>query len=679
MKFSYNWMKDFVKITVDAETLAHKFTMAGHEIGSVIQQDGDFIFDAEITSNRADCFCMTGMAREASAILGKKFKAPAGFFKSVPGKSKTAGVSVSLESVRDCPLYTATVIKGVKVGPSPEWLRRRLESVGCRSVNNIVDITNYALFEWGAPLHAFDLDKISGGRIIVRRAGQGESLTTIDGKTHLLTPEILIIADSGNPVAAAGIMGGDASEVSSGTVNVLLEGAIFDPVLVRKGCRLMAAQTEASYRFERGVDAERVKLSVERAVMLIVSLCGGKAQAFVRKGSGAAGRKQIEFSITEAEKLLNIKLATGKAYRILSGLGFKVKKVSSSTLKVEVPLFRKDVGQQADLEEEIARIYGYDRIVPTLPFVSADPSGLSSWQCVSGIKRLIAGQGFHETVTYGLVEKTSLEVISEKPGEAIEVLNPLSREQEVLRTSVVPGLLRCLAYNINQKQEDLRFFEVADIYYMTPSCGHREEKVLALTVCGTRRYFNGRSFCEEEFGPLHIKGALEELFSWAGVQDYSFRQHSVGGNISVYAGDEKLGEVIILDKKQSAVFDIKNRSAAAAEIRLESIVRSRLARRKSFRKMALYPAVTRDISLLLKEEISLRDVFELAGRAGGLLLKELKLSDVYKGEQISAGYKGLTVSCVYRSKEKTLTEAEVAPAHAAVVQALSGHPGISLR
>ncbi|MFA4908436.1 MAG: phenylalanine--tRNA ligase beta subunit-related protein, partial [Candidatus Omnitrophota bacterium] len=191
MKFSYNWMKDFVKITVDAETLAHKFTMAGHEIGSVIQQDGDFIFDAEITSNRADCFCMTGMAREASAILGKKFKAPAGFFKSVPGKSKTAGVSVSLESVRDCPLYTATVIKGVKVGPSPEWLRRRLESVGCRSVNNIVDITNYALFEWGAPLHAFDLDKISGGRIIVRRAGQGESLTTIDGKTHLLTPEIL--------------------------------------------------------------------------------------------------------------------------------------------------------------------------------------------------------------------------------------------------------------------------------------------------------------------------------------------------------------------------------------------------------------------------------------------------------------------------------------------------------
>ncbi len=215
------------------------------------------------------------------------------------------------------------------------------------------------LFEWGAPLHALILDK-NIRRPDNRAPGRTRerSLYHIDGKTHLLTPEILIIADSGKPVAAAGIMGGEASEVSSGTVNVLLEGAIFDPVLVRKGCRLMAAQTEASYRFERGVDAERVKLSVERAVMLIVSLCGGKAQAFIRKGSGAAGRKQIEFSVTGAEKLLNIKLATGKAYRILSGLGFKVKKVSSSTLKVEVPLFKRYRGRGR------SRAYTIHRIVP---------------------------------------------------------------------------------------------------------------------------------------------------------------------------------------------------------------------------------------------------------------------------------------------------------------------------
>ncbi len=679
MKFSYNWLKDFVKIGVDAETLAHKFTMAGHEVGSITPLDGDFIFDAEITSNRADCFCMSGLAREASAILGRKFKVPAGFFKSLPGKNDPAGVSVSLESVKDCPLYTATVIRGVKVGPSPEWLRRRLESIGCRSINNLVDITNYALFEWGAPLHAFDLDKISGGRITVRRAAQGERLITIDGKDNLLTPEILVIADGVKPVAAAGIMGGEASEVSSGTVNVLLEGAVFDPVLVRKGCRLMAAQTEASYRFERGVDAERVKFSVERALMLIASLCGGNAQAFIRKGTKEPVRKQLEFSVTGAEKILNIKLAGGKASRILSDLGFKVKKAPASKLRVEVPLFRKDVRQQADLEEEIARIYGYDRISATLPFVSPDPSGSSSWQCLSGVKRVLAGQGFHETVTYGLVDRQSLGAVPDKPGEAIEVLNPLSREQEVLRTSVMPGLLRCLAYNLKQKQEELRVFETSDIYYRLPSSGHREEKVLALAVCGTRRYFNGSSFCEEDLGPLHIKGALEELFSWAGVRDYSFRQHSVGMNVSIYAGDEKLGEIFIPDRKQAAAFDIKNRTAAAAEIRLEPVMRSRLSLRRSFRRMPLYPPVTRDISLLLREEMPLREIFTLAGQAGGALLKEMKLSDVYKGEQISAGYKGLTISCVYRAEDRTLTEEEVSPVHAAVVQAVSGIPGASLR
>lgn len=680
MKFSYNWLKDFVKIDVDAETLAQKFTMAGHEVGSVTPLDGDFILDAEITSNRSDCFCMSGLAREASAILGGKFRVPAGFFREIPGSGRASnGVSVSLQSVSDCPLYTATVIKGVKVGASPEWLRRRLESVGCRSINNLVDITNYALFEWGAPLHAFDLDKISGGKIIVRRAKQGEQLTTIDGRSSVLTPDILVIADEERPAAAAGIMGGADSEVSEGTVDVLLEGAVFDPVLVRKGCRLLSAQTEASYRFERGVDAERVKASVERALMLILSLCGGKAQFCIRKGAKVPRRKRIDFSVSRAGELLNIKLPQGEASRILSGLGFSVKKSSADVLQVEAPLYRKDVQQQADLEEEIARIYGYDRIASVMPFVSFDPSGVSSWQCVSGIKRLLSARGFHETVTYSLVDRKSLDLPSENPGEAIEVLNPLSREQEVLRTSVMPGLLRCMAYNLNQKQEELRFFETADIYYRDPSAGRREERVLAFAVCGTRRYFNGEAFCEERSGPLHIKGALEELFAWAGVRDYSFRQHSIGMNVAVYAGKERIGEIILLDKKQAAAFDIKNREAAAAEIRLEPVLRSRLALRKKFRKPPLYPAVTRDISLLLREEIPLREIFTLAAQAGGVLLKDMELSDVYKGEQIAEGYKGLTISCVYRSEERTLTEEEVAPAHAAVVSSLSGRPGISLR
>ncbi|MFA5320045.1 MAG: phenylalanine--tRNA ligase subunit beta [Candidatus Omnitrophota bacterium] len=682
MKFSYNWLKDFVDIKADAEALAQKLTMAGHEVGSVEPLDGDFILEAEITSNRADCFCMSGMAREAAAVLGGKFKAPAGFFKDMPKISKvSAGFSVSLDSAVDCPLYTATLIKGVKVGPSPEWLRRRLESIGCRSINNLVDITNYALFEWGAPLHAFDLDKLSGGRVNVRRARQGETLVTIDGKKNILTPEILVIADAGRPVAAAGIMGGAESEVSGSTVNVLLEGAIFDPVLVRKGRQLMAAQTEASYRFERGVDAERVRASVERALMLILSICGGSAEVRVQKGAKIPRRKQVRFSLSRAETLLNIKLPRKLASKILSGLGFTVGKSASDPdiLTVEVPLYRKDVQQQADLEEEIARIYGYDRIPSVQPPVVSGLSGLTAWQCVLEIKNLLSGQGFNETVTYSLVDRRSLEFPAEKPGEAIEILNPLSREQEVLRTSVMPGLLRCLAYNLNQKQEELRLFEIADIYYRTASAARNEERVLALAVCGTRRYFNGETFREDSLGPLHIKGVLEMLFAWAGLRDCSFRQHSVGMDISVYAGKERLGEIIIPNKKQAAAADIKNRIVVLAEIKLEPVLRARLSLQKKFRKLPLYPAIIRDISLSLREEIPLREIFTVAVQSGGVLLKEVKLTDIYKGEQISPGHKGLTVSCVYRSEEKTLTEEEIAPVHAGIVDALSVRPGVSLR
>jgi len=680
MKFSYNWLKDFVDIEIDAADLAQKLTMAGHEVGSVEPLDGDFILEAEITSNRADCFCMSGMARETAAVLGRRFNIPSGFLKGMPRTGKaSAGLSVSLESAGDCPLYTATIIKGVKIGPSPEWLRRRLESIGCRSVNNLVDITNYALFEWGAPLHAFDLDKLSGGRINVRRARQGETLVTIDGKKNILTSDILVIADADLPVAAAGIMGGAASEVSGGTVNVLLEGAIFNPVLVRKGRQLMAAQTEASYRFERGVDPERVKTSVERALMLILSLCGGSAENCVQKGAKIPRRKRIRFSLSRAETLLNIKLSQKSASGIFSSLGFTVAGYSSDILNVEVPLYRKDVQQQVDLEEEIARIYGYDRIASVQPSVVSELSGLNVWQCVLGIKNLLAGQGFNETVTYSLVDRKALEFPSEKPGEPIEVLNPLSREQEALRTSVMPGLLRCLAYNLNQKQEELRLFEIADIYYRTQSSDRNEERVLALAVCGTRRYFNGGSFCEETLGPLHIKGALEMLFAWAGLKDFSFRQHSVGMNISIYAGKERFGEIIIPDKKQAADFDIKNRIAVLAEIRLEPVLRARLSLNKKYHKLPQYPAITRDISLLLREEIPLREIFTVAGQAGGGLLKELKLGDIYKGEQISSGYKGLTISCVYRSDEKTLTEEEVSPVHAGIVSALSNRPGVSLR
>ncbi|MCX5703645.1 MAG: phenylalanine--tRNA ligase subunit beta [Candidatus Omnitrophica bacterium] len=370
MKFTYNWLKDFVEIKITPQALADKLTMAGLEVTSLEERGGDFVFEVEITPNRPDCLSVIGIAREVAAITGKKLKASQRPSAPMPQLPSCPGYVIKIQDKKDCPLYIARVIKDIRVGPSPEWLKKRLELIGCRSINNVVDITNYILFTWGEPLHAFDLNKLTGGSIIVRRAKNGEKITTIDGGEKTLNPDILVIADTHKPAAIAGIMGGKDTEVTERTKNILLETAVFNPIIVRRGRQTLGLSSESAYRFERGVNLEAVKAASLRATQLLQEYSGGACVLAKSLGQEKAKKQSINLEVATVNKILGIKILRGKIKKILESLGFKIKTGGRNNFRVTVPSHRPDVALEIDLIEEIARIFGFAAIPKSLPLIS---------------------------------------------------------------------------------------------------------------------------------------------------------------------------------------------------------------------------------------------------------------------------------------------------------------------
>lgn len=721
MKVTYSWLKDFVEIKLSPQALAEQLTMAGLEVVSLEERSGDFIFEIEVTSNRPDWLSVIGVAREVAALTDKKLKlpqlvrGPQTTVHSGKKKGKNLGLSagacwplsIEIEDKKDCPLYAAKIIQGVKVGPSPDWLKKRLELIGCRSINNIVDITNYVLFETGEPLHAFDLDKIvrrladlpvSQLNIIIRRAKSGEKITTIDGTERKLNEGTLIIASgaeeatgqpanrpTGQPIAIAGIMGGKDSEVTMSTKNVLLEAAVFNPVLIRRGRQAVGLQTDSSYRFERGVDLETAGYASWQAANLIQDLAKGSLVAAKSAGSAKTKSKTISLSVPAVDKILNIDIAAPKIKDILSRLGFMVKVKSKNHFSVTAPGYRPDVNLEADLIEEIARIRGYDQAPHSLPSVKPSLCAGGQRELVSLVKNILAGLGLNEVITYSLIDKdilNGLGVAQER--EAIEILNPLSREQEILRPTLLPSLARCVAYNLNQKQDYVNIFEVARVF-LSEQDQPREELVLGIALSGSKSLLLEQGPVIDTVSFLHLKGILEALFEKMGVGCYSFNpsQKSPGfsprssthshGSLSVMdicADKEKIGFMMKLEKGALGKFDIKNKDVFLLEISLERLF-SYVHLQKKFTPPPKYPGITRDISFILKEDISVREILDALKHPAGPLLRGIKIVDYYKGKQIPAGYRGLTISCLYRADEKTLTEAEINPLHVRLCNVLT--------
>jgi len=675
MKFTYNWLKDFVEIKIPAAELAEKLTMAGLEVTSLEERAGDFVFEVEITSNRPDWLSVIGIAREVAAITSSKLKAQS-VKPKIKIQNKNQALKIAIEDKKDCLLYTAKIIQSVNVGPSPDWLKNRLELIGCRSVNNIVDITNYVLFETGEPLHAFDLDKLAPGAISVRRAKKEEKLITIDAVQRVLNQDILVIADKRKTLAAAGIMGGKDSEVSYATKNILLEAAIFHPVVIRRARQILGLQTDSSYRFERGIDAETVRNASLRATQLIAELSGGECVAAIESGSARISKKTVAFDLREMNKILGAAIPLLKTKNILKHLGFQVRSKNKYVLTVAVPPWRGDVNQEVDLIEEVSRIYGYEHIPSSLPEVKPQVIINTPRDLVVLIKNILTGLGLNEVITYSLIDRDWLRDFNLPFAQPVEVQNPLSKEQEILRTSIVPSLARVVAFNLNHKQNYLNIFEVSKVF-STGKPVPGEGLVLGIVLCGEKTMLLNQGMVREELNLLHLKGAIESVLKGLGISGYSFRTGSAQ-DIILEKDSQQLGLLWQLPSRVLGSLDIKNKEVVAAEINLDKIF-PLVNLRKKFTSLPAYPGITRDISLLLKNGIKIEDVLFAVRKQAERLLKEVAVVDFYKGKQIPSGYKGLTISCLYRSDERTLTEEEVNPLHSAILTVLQEKFSAQLR
>jgi phenylalanyl-tRNA synthetase beta chain len=671
MKVTYNWLKDFADIKISAAALAEKLTMAGLEVKSVEEKAGDFVFEIEITSNRPDWLSVAGVAREAAALTGKKLKESQGTRHKSQRKEK---FDIRIEDKKDCSIYTARVIRNVKVGPSPKWLKDRLELIGLRSVNNVVDITNYVLFELGEPLHAFDLDKLSGKEIIVRRAKNNEALETIDGQTRKLGADILVIADEQKAVAVAGVMGGKDAEVVESTKNILLEAAIFNPVIVRRSRQKLGMNSDASYRFERGIDPQAVEAASLRASELIAECCGGEEVCAESSGILSGKIPELDFSLESIKKYLGIDIPAARVKDILISLGFKIKAKTKAVLAVSVPSWRLDVKAEIDLVEELARIYGFENIPSTLASVVLNNQKEKSQDHLSLIKDILVGLGLNEVITHSLIERKSLDGFWNRNDALIEVANPLSLEQELMRPMLIPSLAGRVAYNLRQQNPHINIFEIAKTYKL--DSGKIQEKyALALALCGTNSQWFGPKIghVQDEPGFLHLKGIIETLLSRLGLETKKSQLCFIDNEqVEVLYDKERVGILRKLPGKILEALDIKHKELFVAELDLEEKILPKVNLEKKFRLALVprYPGITRDITLPIKSEIPLEDV---TGAIYGLkesLLAEAGFKDSYEGGNVPVGFKRITISCKYCSDSRTLTEDEVAPAHERIVKAL---------
>lgn len=671
-----------MEIKISPKALADKLTMAGLEVTSLEERDGDFVFEIEITSNRPDCLSVMGIAREIAAINSRKLircsVGPLLRSTSQRANEQTSKLTIDIKDKKDCPLYTAKIINDVKVGPAPEWLKKRLELVGCRSVNNIVDITNYVLFTYGEPLHAFDWDKLSGDMIIVRRAKNNEKIITIDAEEKALNTDILVIADREKPVAIAGVMGGRYTEVTKNTKNILLEAAVFNPILVRRARQKLGIQSESAYRFERGVNPEIVEAASGQAAKLLEEICGGKCILAKTSGLIKAKKKKVTLNIPNINKILGTTLAPSRIKSILNNLEFEVRSKRKDTFEVLVPSHRPDINLEVDLAEEISRIYDYAKIGKTLPEVRPHISVGDKRKLVSLAKNMLVGLGLNEVITYSLIDKNLLKTFSRTADtEAIEILNPLSREQEILRPTLIPSLIRCLAYNLNQNQDYSNIFEVAKAFLGSEGLP-KEELVLGIGLCGAKSQLLPQGLVKEEMSLLHLKGILEVFFGRLGIKDYGFESADNSREITIYVHKEKAGLMVSPPRSVLEKFEIKNKAVFVAEVFLEKAF-SHADLKKKLVPLPIYPGISRDTSFVLKENISAGEILKAVEQKGAPLLKEAKIVDYYRGRQIPDGFKGLTISCLYRSEARTLTEAEINLIHSAICGLLTGRFGAEIR
>ncbi|HET8542058.1 MAG TPA: phenylalanine--tRNA ligase subunit beta [Anaeromyxobacter sp.] len=662
----------------------------------------DVLLEVNVTPNRPDCLSHVGIAREVAALLGKRATLPATRLpaeglssgaKAREGAAAKDAVKVRIEDPERCARYAARVVEGVKIAPSPPWLARRLEACGVRSISNVVDATNFVLLELGHPLHAFDLDKVAGHEIVVRTARPGEKLTTLDGKERELSVEDLLIADRDRGSALAGVMGGGDSEISAGTTRVLLESAWFQPGGVRRTARRHGLKTEASYRFERGADPGMVIPAIDRCAALIAELAGG---AVLRGVVDAHPRKvrapAVKLRWHRPGEILGMEIAKADARRILSRLGFAERSATKDAAVFRVPSWRTDVSVEEDLVEEIVRTKGYDAIPETLPANAVEtPAEPVEEQAMGRARAALEGAGFSEAVNFSFVAAKELEpfeshvVTGDGSGRALGIAlkNPISAELSVMRTSLVPSLLRNVAHNRRQRVEDVRLYEIASVYHPAPDPRDRPtaESIEIAGVLAGRRSPPGWAVGSEPVDFHDAKAAVADVLRSLGVEGRwepagePWLHPRVSARVLATEGAEVLGAVGELHPRAAAAFDLP-RGVLAFRLSADALLRHvRLV--PQHRPIPRLPAVLRDLAVVVAEAVSAASV-EAAVREEPLV-EAVTLFDVYRGAPLPAGKKNLAFAISYRAPDRTLTDAEADAAHARIVARLGAKLGAELR
>jgi phenylalanyl-tRNA synthetase beta chain len=640
----------------------------------------DTMIEVDLTPNRPDCASVLGIAREVGGVIGKRIKPPVEATPALRGGNLP--FSVQVESSADCPRYAARLIKGVKVGPSPWWLQQRLLAVGMRPISNIVDITNFIMLEYGQPLHAFDFNKLAGGRIVVRRAQSGEKLATLDGVEHQLDSEMLMICDVERPVAVAGIMGGANSEVDAETTDILLESACFAAIGIRRTAGKLNMSTEASYRFERGVDPQGVPKAMERAVQLMAALAAGEIVAGgIDYCDGVVAPAPITLRRKRTRTLLGMELSLDQIAAALTGIEIEVERVDDDTLRVTPPSFRVDLEREIDLIEEVARIVGYNLLPTTLPMV---PMSFSEQNPLRGLRKNLAqtltALGFYEAINYSFVTPQHCDLLGlaedDLRRQTVHLLNPLAEDQSVLRTTLLPGLLENLRRNVNHQSHDVRLFEIGKVFHPQGNTQPEEPFRLAAVISGRRN--PGAPMLHAGQTPadvFDVKGAMAQILDslrlgaeitcQVGVvgQELPFAEP---GSVLAIMGEEKLlGWCGEFSQKTLKAFGVKQQ---AFFVDLDLAALGAFApQAKHFALLPKFPFVKWDMALIVPAGVAAGEMLAAIHGCGEKLIEQAEIFDVFQGKNIAAGKKSVAISITYRALDRTLDDETVGKIHQKII------------
>ncbi|WP_432821372.1 phenylalanine--tRNA ligase subunit beta [Trichloromonas sp.] len=651
----------------------------------------DVRYELGLTPNRPDCLSVVGVAREVSAMAGKPLKLP------VPKVVETGApidleTSVTIVEPEYCPRYAARLIKGVKIGPSPEWMIRRLESVGMRSINNVVDVTNFVLLELGHPLHAFDFNLLRDRRIVIKSAAEGDRFTTLDSQPRQLGNFDLTICDGEGPVALAGIMGGENSEIKPETTDVLLESAYFNPNTIRRTSKRLGIHTESSHRFERGADVDMVPLALDRAAELIQQLAGGtiatgRIDAYPRH----LAKKSLSLTALRTSEVLGMNIDAIDIKKHLSAIGFEVAFAhdrEDGALAVKVPAFRPDIEREIDLIEEVARLNGYDSIPVTMPASQLIcHQGPSHQQQVRSLRDYMVGSGFSEVINYSFVAEASWDrialAVDDGRRKTVRVLNPLTEEQAVMRTSLVPSVLDTIARNLSYRNNDLQIFELRPVFHAAEGSELPVEKLrLTACMCG-RRSPEGWSQDRAAIDYYDLKGVVEAIlsrFKIAGVQwdgDETENFLHPGKSCRLRCQGQTLGTLGEVHPQILETFEI-DQPAYLLDLDLAALF-ALAGAHPGFRPLSRYPDVYRDSAFLIDDDVTAARVFEVLGGIKNKNLEEVVLFDLYRGKGVPEGKKSFAIRARYRSLEKTLTDDEIQSLHGKIVRALQKNIDAEIR